>query len=167
MKTQQTIMVQLTSRPWTEEAVQTACQLARASDASIVLLSMVRVQQIGLLGTTLGDRTFSRKEQLDLVDYLGMVSEAGVPCTVRRFQYVSLTGAISEAAEWVDADVVFATVPHRILPLQRRLELANMRRALTKQGRRLIDVTHVDAPSPGRQPLPTYVDDARTAPTAL
>ncbi|MBK8048258.1 MAG: universal stress protein [Anaerolineales bacterium] len=139
MKTQPTIMVQLADRLWTEEAVHAACQLARASGAEVTLLSMARVQQIGLLGTPLGDRKFPREEQTNLLSYLQIIAQAGVPCTVKRFQYISIGGAIAEAAEWVDADVVFASLPHRILPLQRRLELANLRRALARQGRKLID----------------------------
>lgn len=161
MKTQQKIMVQLADRTWTEYAVQTACQMARASGAEIVLLSMVRVQQIGLLGTSLGDRSFPREEQLNLLAYLQIIAQADAPCTVKRFQYISLAGAISEAAEWVDADVVFATMPHRILPLQRRLEMANMRRALTKQGRRLIDLTSNQVPTPAPHPRTSLANESR------
>jgi hypothetical protein len=138
MEPQTTIMVQVAEQPWTERAVNAACALAHECSAQITLLSMVRVQQVGLLGSVLGDRRFTRAEQLELLRYVEIIARQGLSYAVQRFQYVSLAGAIPEAAELVDASIVFATLPSRLVPMQRSLEMAAMRRTLARQGRMLI-----------------------------
>jgi hypothetical protein len=131
------IMVQIADREWTLGALQRACALARAMPAQICLVHMVPVQAPGWLGTDLGYLDFDTDDAEDLATYIDMIETADVACTPLVFQYVTLADAIAQAAEHVDAQIVFAKIPQSIVPFWTSLQWRLLDRQLVRQGRRL------------------------------
>ena len=138
MNPQMTIMVQIADPAWTREALHSACVLARKQSATIILVQMIAVMQPSLLGTDLGDLNFSEADRKALDDYQATTEDYGVESSVYLFQYATLADALTEAAENVDAQVVFATLPPSGLPYWRSFQLRVLERHLAQQQRKLI-----------------------------
>ena len=137
----QRIMVQIADREWTLAAVHRACTLARSVEAEIVLVKMLPVQHLSWLGTPFGAMDFTKLERAELRDYAATVEDYGVPFTLYQFQYFALADALSDAADHVDAQIVFATLPPSLLPFWRRFQLNGLRRCLAHHGRQLVDLS--------------------------
>jgi hypothetical protein len=133
------IMVQIADHQWTLDALYRACLLARDMNAEVALMKMVPVQHLGWLGTEFGNMNFTAKERSELHDYEATAEDYGVPCSTHVFQYATLPEAISQAADYVKAHIVFATLPQSIIPFWQHFQLWGLRNRLTHNGRELFD----------------------------
>jgi hypothetical protein len=145
----QTFMVQIADRQWTLDSLHRACRLARETNAEIALVKMVPVQHIGWLGTEFGNMNFTSREQSELRDYEATLEDYDVPYSSHVFQYATLAEAISEAADYVDAQIVFATLPKSIIPFWRQFQFWGLRNRLTRSGRELVEANSQFAAKPG------------------
>jgi hypothetical protein len=143
----QSIMVQIADRQWTLEALHRACPLALEKHASITLMKMLPVQHLSWLGTEFGAMSFTDRDRALMRDYEATIEDYGVPFSSDTFQYATLADAIVQAADYVEADIVFATLPNSIIPYWRRFQLWRLRKSLARHGLELIEL---DQRSPGR-----------------
>lgn len=137
-----TIMVQLMDHQKTLEALHFAAALARSRRGKVALVKMVPVQHLGWLGTELGYAHFTDGDHKTLLEYRAVAESYGVAVETRVFQYVSLADAIADAADYVDAQVVFAALPHSVIPFQDRFGIWLLRRRLAQQDRQLYLLKH-------------------------
>ncbi len=134
-----TIMVQIADRAWTLDAVHCACRMARRSPAAIALVSMIPVQHASWLGTEWGYMDFSEAAKDDLEDYKDTALDYGLDCHMVRGQYVDFVDGLADAAEHLDATVIFAKVPPTLIPAWRRLQVWLLRRRLSQQQRQFVE----------------------------
>jgi hypothetical protein len=87
------------------------------------------------LGTPLGNVSLSTQEYEDLKEYQETAEDYGVELCLSQMQYHTLHEAIVDAAEELDAHVVFATLPPMRLRLWRRFLLWQMSLRLFNQHR--------------------------------
>ncbi len=125
-----TVIVQMADRAWTERALHIACAMARHDEAVIILLQMIPVQHYSWLGTSLGQEPLGRELSNDVWDYRSIARNYGMELCVEPLQWVSYIGAVVDAAEELDADVVFADLPHSAIPGWRKLQTWDLRRQL-------------------------------------
>lgn len=155
------ILVCAASHQWTLEALHLASSLSLDTGWPIELLKLVSVDNPYMLGVDDASayRHYTPAEHEQVMEYIRTLDDYGVRFTTDLFQYVSHVGAIVDAAEQYNAPVVFATLPHYLIPLWRRFDLWNLRRQLAHQNRTLYTLENaLDAlvwPLPGR-PIPTY-----------
>jgi hypothetical protein len=109
---------------------------------------------VGWLGTEFGSMDFSERERADLRNCEATVEDYGVPFSSHVFQYVTLVEALSEAADYVEAQIVFATVPNSIIPYWQEFQVRRLRHLLAHHGRQLLGPDHV---------LPGKSSEIRTA----
>lgn len=138
MPTESVIFVQIADRAWTLEALHCACLLARHTSARIALVKMIPVQHPGWLGTEAGYMNFTPAEQADFSDYQATIEDYGVAFSALTLQYVTLAEALIQAAEYVNAQVVFARIPEYGIPLWTRFQCWALQRAFARQGRQWI-----------------------------
>jgi hypothetical protein len=131
----QSIMVQVTERQWTLAAMHLACALARQAGLEVALVKMVPVQHVGWLGTELGNLSLTPQDRKDMRDYQMITEDYGVQSSNHYFQYVTLSDAIVDAAAYVEAQVVFATLPASVIPYWRRFQLWWLHQSLARQHR--------------------------------
>src|SRR5438105_3810020 len=113
------IMVQLSDSvesAWTQKALYYACILARKERGEVILVTMHPVQHFGWLGTPFGSMDFTEQERQTLNACRMTAEDYGVPFRSIVFQYYSLPGALVDAADYVDANIVFATLPGSSIP---------------------------------------------------
>jgi hypothetical protein len=133
-----TIMVQLAEREITVEAMHMACQRARKDHAVVTLVHLSRVQRmewLGALDTLDLPRGTTKQTALECAS---IAAQYGVELTLQPFQYYSLSGALVDAADYVDAAMVFASLPHSLLPLVYRIQASQLQRHLAEHGRDLV-----------------------------
>jgi nucleotide-binding universal stress UspA family protein len=128
------IMVQMTDKAWTIEALHLACAMAHGGDTPITLVRFMEVGHPSYLGTDMGYITPTAQEYRDLQDYRDTAEDYGVTLEVRSMQCLSPLDALTQAASELEADVVFAHVAETAIPYWRRLRLWNLRRELSGQG---------------------------------
>jgi hypothetical protein len=106
-----TILVQMSDRMWTKQAMHLACSAARNSGCKVVLLYLMYVKNIGLLGTGLGAEppALSTYEEID--EYAEIAEDYGVELVLQPMTYESLGNALLQAAESLKAVVCFAQIP--------------------------------------------------------
>jgi len=138
MNIKQTIMVQISDHEWTFEALHCACLLARNTSASIALVKLIPVPHPGWLGTEWSYMNFTHQEQADFADYQATIEDYGVELTPLVFQYVTLTEAIAQAAEHVNARLVLAKIPKSVIPFWTRFQRWSLNRQLNCQNRQWI-----------------------------
>jgi len=125
-----TILVQISDRPWTTQAMHIACALAHDTHSQLALLHLLEVRTPYLLGTALGTVP-PTKDELDAIDDYRLVAASyGVEITLQRMQYESLTDALVQAAEYVHPSTMFAHIRESGIPLWRKFQLWNLRRQL-------------------------------------
>ncbi len=132
-----TILVQMKDKNWTRQALHLACALAKNYRARIILLRLEAVQHLSYLGTEFGSEPLSRQEYAAWLDYASIAADYGVEIVRRSMQCWSVPDAIAEAADYVDAQVVFAYVPQSRLPYVQRLQHWRLKRRLQKAKRHL------------------------------
>jgi hypothetical protein len=136
----QIIMVQIADRPWTVDAIHSACKLARQINGQLVLMSMIPVQHLSYLGTEFGYLNVTDAMRSAMHEYASTAEDYGVPFSTQRFQYVTLLEAIVQAANEVNAQLVFATLPQSIIPYWRKFQQTRLRHQLQHHHRVLIDL---------------------------
>jgi hypothetical protein len=132
-----TIMVQISDRQWTMQAVHLACALARNTNASLVLLHLMNVRSPYLLGTEYGVIPPTRHELEDISELNRIAEDYGLEVTLQRMQYVAFTDALVQAVEHTRSAIVFLDLPENTFPFWRKLQLWNLRRQLRALGCRL------------------------------
>jgi hypothetical protein len=143
---------------WTHEALHLASALSLDTGWLIHLVELVPVDGPTLLGQPAGYRHYGVRDCLDSQTYTQILDDYGVEYCFDLFQYVTRQDAIVDVAEQLDAQVVFATLPHSRFALWRRLGLWNLRRRLNHAHRRLYTLENaLDALvwSPSRRETPT------------
>lgn len=132
-------MVQVADRAWTLEALHCACLMARQMSATVAIVKMIPVQHPGWLGTEWGNMYFTEQDKRDLDDYQATVEDYGITCNLVPFQYMTLADATGDAAEQLEASVIFAKLPPTLLPFWRKVLVWGLKRRLSRQGRLLIE----------------------------
>lgn len=122
---------------WTQEALHLAGALSLDTGWPVHLVELVPVDGPTLLGQPVGYRRYSLKQQAQAETYFQTLRDYGIDYAFDRFQFMDRPDAIVQLAEGVDAQVVFATLPHSRFGLWRRFGLWNLRRRLSYAGRRL------------------------------
>jgi hypothetical protein len=111
--------------------------MARDTNAEITLIRMISVPHIQWLGTDMAYCAPTAEEQRNIQSYAAIASEYGVTLTVNDLPYSTLMDAIADTAEYLDADVVFASIPRSTASYWHRFQVWNLRRRLASQGRQL------------------------------
>jgi hypothetical protein len=131
------IMVQIANKSWTMEALHLACAMARNSETTIALVRFMEVGHPSYLGTNMGNIAPTPQEYQDLQDYQATAEDYGVELEVRSIQCLSPLDVMAQAAEELDAEVVFARVPESAIPYWHKFQLWNLKRELSGQQRQL------------------------------
>src|SRR5207248_3083715 len=131
------IMVQIGEPKWTLAALHLASAVARTNGDALILVKMIPVSHVGWLGTEFGYRNFTEADRRLLKDYAATAEDYGVASSVELYQYAILSDAIADAAEYVNARIIFATLPHYKLPFWRRFLIWRLHARLKRQGRLL------------------------------
>jgi hypothetical protein len=139
MDTTTVIMVQIADRAWTMDALHRACRLGRTMPTHIALVKMIPVQHISWLGTELGNRNFSERDQREIINYEATIEDYGIEFSSTVFQYSELDQVILQAADTLNAAIVFATLPKTIIPFWRNWQLQSLRRRLWRNQRMLVE----------------------------
>lgn len=139
MNTTTVIMVQIADRAWTMDALHRACRLGRTMPTHIALVKMIPVQHTSWLGTELGDRNFSQQDQREIINFEATVEDYGIEYSSTFFQYTELDEAILQAAEMLNASIVFATLPKSVIPFWRNIQLQILQRRLRRNQCMLVE----------------------------
>ncbi|MBL8134740.1 MAG: hypothetical protein JNL42_22965 [Anaerolineae bacterium] len=133
-----TLLVQLSDRSWTTEALHHACALARQMQVTVTLLRLIPVRHASYLGTDLCSLSPSAQEEADLSEFGATAEDYGVECVVQPMQYLDELSALADAAELLDAVVVFARAPVRRRTWWNRLQMWSLKHRLAAFGSRLV-----------------------------
>lgn len=125
-----TILVQMSEKCWTMEAMHLSSALARNIDGKIVLLRLVLANNPGLLGWGIAAPT--ALEQCLIEDYAMIAEDYGVEFLFQSMQFVSLRDALTQAVELLDASVLFADIPRSRIPCWRQFQLWRLKSQLGK-----------------------------------
>lgn len=132
-----TMMVQVMDHQKTLEALHLAGALARGKQGQVALVTMVPVQHAAWLGTELGYANFADSDYAAMREYRAILESYAAEVETFVYQYISLPTAIADAADYVDAQVVFAALPHPLIPFQYRWDVWRLRQRLAQQDRQL------------------------------
>ena len=146
------ILVHMSEPHWTLQAIHFACALSRNIGADVILLRLIQVNHPGYLGTEYGDRLLTMREERLLAEYAATAEDYGVALTYCQMQCATALNALADAADHVDADMVFAHIPPSRIPLWRDLQIWTLWRRLAGSGRQLFTL---DKPLPTSEQLPT------------
>lgn len=133
----ETILVQMSSYRWTMQAVHFACALARYSPSQVQLLRLIPVMQPGYLGTDYGYSSPSLREQKTIQECCATAEDYQVKLTLHTMQYVTECEALCDAADVLDADIVFAHIPESIIPYWQKFRIWRLKHRLSAHHRRL------------------------------
>lgn len=139
MNTATVIMVQIADGEWTMDALHRACRLGHTMPTHIALVKMIPVQHTSWLGTELGNRNYTERDLRDLINYEATIEDYGIEFSSTIFQYSELDEAILQAADTLNASIVFATLPKSVIPYWRNLQLHHLRRRLWRNQRMLVE----------------------------
>lgn len=154
MNEQPVIMLQIADHEWTQAALHSACQIARNRGMPLVLVKMIPVQHSGWLGSDMGYNNLSIDEHLETVDYESTVEDYGLPASLLLVQYVTLVDATVQAAEQLNASIIFAKQLHNPIRILGKLQTWMLNRQLHGQGRQWIqDATLQLIPEPSEHDL--------------
>lgn len=126
-----TVVVQISDRKWTTQAVHFACAMARNTHSRLVLLHLIAARNAYLLGTDLGTRLPTKPELEAIGEYELIAEEYGLEITLQRMQYECFGDALVQAVEVTHPSVLFANIPRSVFPFWRRIELWNLRHQLS------------------------------------
>jgi hypothetical protein len=132
-----TIIVQVADRRWTMRAMHLACDMARNTRSKVVLLHLLRVSNPRLLGSLVGWTPPTPEERQAIRDYKPVAEDYGIEIDVQPMQYESLVDALVQAAEELDASVVFARLPEHRFRLLHQYQTWSLQRQLERQKRQL------------------------------
>lgn len=105
------IIVQLTDRQWSIQTLHLASALARNTGSYVTLLHLMLAHNPGLLGSDLAITAPSLEEQSQFSEYSEICEDYGVDCILQPMQYVSLFGALQDAAMILKANAFFVKKP--------------------------------------------------------
>lgn len=157
-----TIMVQVTDHKQTLAAIHFACTMARSTQQRIVLLKLIPVNHPGWLGTEFEYLNLTDKDLEALRGYEKIAESYGVAVEPRLLPVVSALEGIINAADSVDAQIVFAHAPHSLIPFWQAWQTRVLRWSLKQHQRELYVLDYQGSlldwkPSPS---LPVFVDTA-------
>jgi len=132
-----TIMVQIMDPQKTLEALHFACALAHGQHTKVVLVKMVPVEHLSWLGSELGNHYFTDDDNQALRNYREIACSYDVEVETQTYQYTTFTSAIVQAADYVDARIIFAELPPSAVPLWYRFRAWLVRQALAERGKSL------------------------------
>jgi len=132
-----TIMVYMADHTWTSQALHLACAVARNTGTDITLVRTMPVQHVSWLGTELGEMPLTPGDYQALREYQATAEDYGVNFCVQSMQCISLADALVEAADQLDAAMVFATLPEYSLSYWRKFQLWTLHRRLAAHQRQL------------------------------
>lgn len=138
-----TILVQMSDKQWTMQAIHLACALARNSDGNVVLLDLMQVTHPGYLGTGLGYTPLTPDQSTGVHEYTSTAEDYGIQLSFKRMQCVSVMDAIVEAAEYLTADVVFAHIPESRFSFWHSYQRWDMKRRLVAAHRQLFSLDRI------------------------
>jgi hypothetical protein len=127
------IMVQVANKSWTMEALHLACAMARSGETSISLVRFMEVGHPSYLGTSMGSIAPTAQQYQELKDYQETSEDYGVELDVCSIQCLSALDVVAQAADELQADVVFARVPESSIPYWRKFQVWNLERSLKGQ----------------------------------
>src|SRR5258706_7028624 len=137
MTTTQPIMVNVAANRWTMAAMHMACALARQLGTEIALVKLIPTQHVQWLGTSLADQPLTTSEYQALVSYDLTAQDYNVPVVLYKMPYMFLRDAIVDAADAIDAAIVFATLPPSRIALWHDFQIWRLRRQLASHSRQL------------------------------
>ncbi len=105
------VIVQIADPQWTTHALHLASALARNTNSHVILLNMMLAQNPGLLGTDIAVSLPTWEEYKQFHEYGAICEDYGVEFALQHMQYISLTGALREATQILNADALFAKAP--------------------------------------------------------
>lgn len=92
-----------------------------------------------------GYMNFTAQQQQRFADYQATIEDYGLEFTSIVFQYISFSEALIQAAEQVNAQQVFAQIPHSIIPFYARFQEWLLKRQFARQQRQWIQYPSYDA----------------------
>ncbi len=140
------ILVQISNKQWTMQAMHFACAMARNTRTSVTLLHLMPVRSPALLGTELGLVPPTTQQRNDLKEYEMIAEDYGVELTLQPMQYDDMGEALVQAAEHTQASVVFAHLPGSALPFWKKFQDWNLRRQIAAQGRQIYMLNESEKP---------------------
>jgi hypothetical protein len=146
-----TIMVQVADKRWTMQAMHLACAIARNTHAKVVLLHLLPVNNVLLLGSSPLMEPTTPEEREAIKDYKSVAADYGVELELMPFQYDSLVDALVQAADDMDASVVFAHLPEGGFQLWNRFQAWSLQQQLQSRKRQLHTIVEPTRPG-GRVP---------------
>lgn len=124
------IILQVSDRHWTMQAVHLACAMARNTGSNLLLLQLRRVTNVALLGTGIGVDAPSSRDEEDLKEYEAVAEDYGVPVVVQPMEYESLTEAALQAVALLKATTLFMHLPEHRFSLWRQFQVRHLQRRL-------------------------------------
>jgi sugar phosphate isomerase/epimerase len=118
-----TILVNLADRRWTLAAVKRACELAAEQGLTVTLLHLIPVQHLSWLGTEFGLRSMTNQEHEIVEECAYIAEDYGVSLVLQPMQYATFAHALVEAAEILNAQMIFATAPQGLFQPFREWQL--------------------------------------------
>jgi hypothetical protein len=105
------IVVQLETAAWTTRAMHFACSMARQTGGEVVLLQLIEVHNIGALGhgfdtVPYGSEFYGLAHECEKI-----ARQYGVPVALQQMEYTTRNDALAQAAEALEASVLFAPMP--------------------------------------------------------
>jgi hypothetical protein len=131
------ILVQMATDEWTMQALHLACAIARNNDTQVALLRLIQLEHASYLGTCMGDRQPNHDEYQRLREYAATAEDYGIELTVQSMQCLTLLDAVVQAAEQLNAQLVFAHVADSRIPYWHQAQVWNLERRLHSEGRQL------------------------------
>ncbi len=132
-----TILVQMSEPSWTMQALHLACALARNNVAHIILLRLMPVAHPSYLGTAFGNSLPTDDERHAIAEYAATAEDYGVELSIQPMQCATTLDALVDAADQVNAAVVFAHLRQSWLPYWHKFQIWNLKRQLSAAGRQL------------------------------
>jgi hypothetical protein len=154
------IMVQVTNKQWTMQALHLACAMAQNSETTISLVRFMEVGHPSYLGTDMGNIAPTPQEYWELREYQATAEDYAVVLEMCSIQCLSPLDVIVQAADELEANVVFAHIPESAIPYWRRFQLWNLERSLKSQGRQLYTL---DKPANVTDWVPSVTVSARAS----
>lgn len=124
------IILQVSDRQWTMQAVHLACAMARNTGSNLLLLQLRRVTNVGLLGTGIGVEAPSVRDEEDLKEYEAVAEDYGVPVVVQPMEYESLIDAVVQAVAILEATTLFMHLPEHRFTFWRQLQVRHLQHRL-------------------------------------
>jgi hypothetical protein len=113
------VVVQMGDPQWTKRALHLACDLARDKHAEVALVKLCPAFHPQHLGTDLSETQFNGKDRELLRTYQAIAQQYGVELSASILQYITLTDAIVDVVNHLEAQAVFANILYPIGPWQR------------------------------------------------